>query len=478
MATAYGNVVGPVLANGWRSVLVYTLTDNGTSVTVNTTLKMQLGSNYAMIGATVKGTTTIGSGSGSSSSKTITGTYNQSSLTTILTKSRTYTKTGSDQSIAISGAVTVGNGTSTASATVTIPKLTYRVTYSANGGDADSVPEAQTKIHNTTLVLSTTAPKRPGCSFLGWNTKADGSGTHYAAGGTYTGNAALSLYAVWLGASVPTIDAKRTDSGGIEADEGTYGTVAATWQAVGTPAASIAVTARNVTAGSTIALSGNTSGSKAVNKSASGSVSAIFGGSLSADVSYKVTVTVTVTATYNGATHTVTATNTAYVTYAYITLEGYKGGHGLAVGVAAHREGFDVQMTPFYSAEPIQHNTDGTFSGAANVITGNSGVATITGATAYRWGKVCQLAITWKNDSAISVPASGNITDVTVGTLVEGLRPAITAGGQSNGDNAGQAWYYVNASGTVVLGAVEGTGEARTIAAGTTFNMYAQLILP
>lgn len=478
MATAYGNVVGPVLANGWRSVLVYTLTDNGTSVTVNTTLKMQLGSNYAMIGATVKGTTTIGSGSGSSSSKTITGTYNQSSLTTILTKSRTFTKTGSDQSIAISGAVTVGNGTSTASATVTIPKLTYRVTYSANGGDADSVPEAQTKIHNTTLVLSTTAPKRPGCSFLGWNTKADGSGTHYAAGGTYTGNAALSLYAVWLGASVPTIDAKRTDSGGIEADEGTYGTVAATWQAVGTPAASIAVTARNVTAESTIALSGNTSGSKAVNKSASGSVSAIFGGSLSSDVRYQVTVTVTVTATYNGATHTVTATSTAYVTYAYITLEGYKGGHGLAVGVAAHREGFDVQMTPFYSAEPIQHNGDVNITTIANVIEANASVATVTSVEMCKWGRMCMVTVNWKNESDISVPASGNITNLVIGTLVEGVRPAITTDGESHGDNAGQARYYINKNGTVQLGSVEGTGAARTIAAGSTFNMHAQFLLP
>lgn len=478
MATAYGNVVGPVLANGWRSVLVYTLTDNGTSVTVNTTLKMQLGSNYAMIGTTVKGTTTIGSGSGSSSSKTITGTYDQSSLTTILTKSRTYTKTGSDQSIAISGAVTVGNSTSTASETVTIPKLTYRVTYSANGGDADSVPEAQTKIHNTTLVLSTTVPKRPGCSFLGWNTKADGSGTHYAAGGTYTGNAALSLYAVWLGVSVPTIDVKRTDSGGAETDEGTYGTVAATWQAVGTPAASIAVTARNVTAGSAIALSGNTSGSKAVNKSASGSVSAIFGGSLSSDVRHQVTVTVTVTATYNGATHTVTATSTAYVPYAYITMDFRPGGHGVAFGKTAVRDGFDMAMEPFYAKVPAQHDTDLFTSTVASIIAVDSSVATVTSAYAHVWGKVCQLVINWTNKTAITVPASGNISNVTIGTIAEGLRPAILTAAHSYGDSAGAAWYAITNQGAVQLGAVEGTGAARTIAAGTTFNLCAQFLLP
>lgn len=486
MATYYSAWLKRENVNVCRTVIEVTVTSNtATAATIQLVTKLQYG-NLPMWPTELATSLSIATNIGSSSaSTTATVSYTRGGTQTLDTRSVTITKTHASQSVAVSGTVTLtyrgssqhvalaASGTQAVSA-----KTSYKVTYYANGGDANTVPSAQTKWHNEDITLSATVPKRVGCSFLGWNTKADGTGTHYATGSSYAGNAALSLYAVWLGVSVPTIDVKRTDSGGIEADEGTYGTVAATWQAVGTPAASIAVTARNVTAESTIALSGNTSGSKAVNKSASGSVSAIFGGSLSSDVRYQVTVTVTVTATYNGATHTVTATSTAYVTYAYITLEGYKGGHGLAVGVAAHREGFDVQMTPFYSAEPIQHNTDGTFSGAANVITGNSGVATITGATAYRWGKVCQLAITWKNDSAISVPASGNITDVTVGTLVEGLRPAITAGGQSNGDNAGAAWYYVNANGNVVLGAVEGTGEARTIAAGTTFNMYAQLILP
>ena len=30
-----------------------------------------------------------------------------------------------------------------------------------------------------------------------WNTKADGTGTSYASGASYTGNAALTLYAIW-----------------------------------------------------------------------------------------------------------------------------------------------------------------------------------------------------------------------------------------------------------------------------------------
>lgn len=481
--TEYGN--GPV----FRSVIDVTVTsDTATAATIQLVTKLEVGRrgwpNSIPIRKSVDVVTNINGNTVTTQAVAVT-VSSPNAVQTLSTRTLTITKTHAKQSITVSGKLTAyipgasATFSSTASCTQAVSaKTSYKVTYYANGGDANTVPSAQTKWHNEDITLSATVPKRVGCSFLGWNTKADGTGTHYATGSSYAGNAALSLYAVWLGVSVPTIDVKRTDSGGVEADEGAYGTVAATWQAVGTPAASIAVTARNVTAESTIALSGNTSGSKAVNKSASGSVSAIFGGSLSSDVRYQVTVTVTVTATYNGATHTVTATSTAYVAYAYITLEAHKGGHGLAVGVAAHREGFDVQMTPFYSAEPIQHNGDVNTTTIANVIEANASVATVTSVEMCKWGRMCMVTVNWKNESDISVPASGNITNLVIGTLVEGVRPAITTDGESHGDNAGQARYYINKSGTVQLGSVEGTGAARTIAAGTTFNMHAQFLLP
>ena len=73
--------------------------------------------------------------------------------------------------------------------------LTYDVTYDANGGSG--APTAQKKTYNTTLKLSTTKPTKSGAEFIGWNTKADGSGTAYASGAEYKGNAALKLYAQW-----------------------------------------------------------------------------------------------------------------------------------------------------------------------------------------------------------------------------------------------------------------------------------------
>ena len=72
---------------------------------------------------------------------------------------------------------------------------TYTVTYNANGGTG--APGAQTKTYGKDLTLSSTKPTRTGYTFASWNTKSDGRGTTYASGGKYTGNADLTLYAIW-----------------------------------------------------------------------------------------------------------------------------------------------------------------------------------------------------------------------------------------------------------------------------------------
>ena len=71
----------------------------------------------------------------------------------------------------------------------------YTVTYNANGGSG--APGPQTKYHGIDLVLTTDVPVRPGYAFKSWNTKQDGSGTNFSAGGTYTVNSAVILYAQW-----------------------------------------------------------------------------------------------------------------------------------------------------------------------------------------------------------------------------------------------------------------------------------------
>ena len=73
-------------------------------------------------------------------------------------------------------------------------KRTYTVSYSANGGSG--APGSQTKTYGVTLTLSSTTPTRSGYTFQGWATSASG-GVAYSPGGSYTDNAAVTLYAVW-----------------------------------------------------------------------------------------------------------------------------------------------------------------------------------------------------------------------------------------------------------------------------------------
>ena len=72
---------------------------------------------------------------------------------------------------------------------------TYTVSYNANGGSG--APAAQTKTYGEGLTLSSTVPTRTNYDFVEWNTASDGTGSSYAPGGTYEGNAALNLYAIW-----------------------------------------------------------------------------------------------------------------------------------------------------------------------------------------------------------------------------------------------------------------------------------------
>lgn len=79
---------------------------------------------------------------------------------------------------------------------------TYAVTYNANGGSGTTA--SQTKTYGVALTLRANGFTRTGYSFQSWNTKADGTGTSYAASSSYTANAALTLYAIWQ-ASVSTV---------------------------------------------------------------------------------------------------------------------------------------------------------------------------------------------------------------------------------------------------------------------------------
>ncbi len=94
---------------------------------------------------------------------------------------------------------------------------TFIVTYDGNGSTGGSVP-ADGNIYTTgqrvTVQGNTGALYKTGYSFDVWNTAADGSGTWYAGGDTFTiAEAGVTLYAQWTPASGYPVRILETDTG-------------------------------------------------------------------------------------------------------------------------------------------------------------------------------------------------------------------------------------------------------------------------
>lgn len=104
---------------------------------------------------------------------------------------------------------------------------TYTVSFNANGGTG--APANQTKTYGVTLTLSSTKPTRANYNFKGWGTSASATTVAYAAGASYTANAAITLYAIWeLAYTKPRISGvsvARCDSNGTKKENGTYALV-------------------------------------------------------------------------------------------------------------------------------------------------------------------------------------------------------------------------------------------------------------
>ncbi len=75
---------------------------------------------------------------------------------------------------------------------------TYTITYNGNGATGGGVPVAQTGVYaSVNLDNNSGLLVRSGFYFAGWNTQANGLGTVYAAGSSYTPTASITLYALW-----------------------------------------------------------------------------------------------------------------------------------------------------------------------------------------------------------------------------------------------------------------------------------------
>ena len=127
-----------------------------------------------------------------------------------------YTFLGWSTSSSATSATYVGGNsfTVTSSGTTTLYAVwkvnTYTVSYNANGGSG--APSAQTKTYNVSLTLSSTVPTRTGYLFQGWATSSTGA-VAYQPSGSYTANAAVTLYAIWKAANSTLSSVDNTNIG-------------------------------------------------------------------------------------------------------------------------------------------------------------------------------------------------------------------------------------------------------------------------
>lgn len=162
------------------SSLIYTLTNSGTSSLNWTAAKTASWLNLSASSGSLAG--------GASTSVTVSLNASASSLAEgQYTDTVTFANTTNG----------IGNTTRSASLTV-VPPATYTVSYNGNGSTSGTAPNDQIKTENVNLTLSGPGTLvRTGYTFSSWNTQADGSGTTYLAGATYSVNAAVILYAQW-----------------------------------------------------------------------------------------------------------------------------------------------------------------------------------------------------------------------------------------------------------------------------------------
>ena len=91
----------------------------------------------------------------------------------------------------------------------------YTVTFDQNAADAEGTMPAQTFTYDQSQNLTQNAFTRPGYTFAGWNTKADGSGTPYADQAAVknlsaTDGSSITLYAQWtLDTPAVTLEASQ-----------------------------------------------------------------------------------------------------------------------------------------------------------------------------------------------------------------------------------------------------------------------------
>lgn len=347
MATVYSSTgtCGGSSSRQWRIALTYSTSTSNTAITVSWTATIQMKS-AAQYGVYLEcgGKSTTGYTTSSSSSWNDVCSVSGSTSYTRTTSSQTKTLTASGKGQTVSG-YGAADGSRSVSASISVPALaSYAVTYAAGTDDAvGNLPNKQTKYYGKSLTLSKATPTRDGYNFLGWSTSKGGSVTHKS-GASYTGNAALTLYAIWeLKYRVPFVtDLKigRCNSDGSENDYGSYALITFNFscdQNQGTNAiasATIDFTVGTASVDVSAEVSSTSSGQ-------SGSVSKVVGGSLGTEDTYPIIVTVTDEVGGSGVAAGV-------IPAVMFPIDFLGNGRGVSIGKPASREGFDVAWPAYF----------------------------------------------------------------------------------------------------------------------------------
>lgn len=282
---------------------------------------------------------------------------------------------------------------------------TYAVSYNANGGSG--APSNQTKTYGVTLTLSSTVPTRTNYVFKGWGTSASTTTVSYSAGGSYTANSAITLYAVWeltyTKPRITNLSVFRCGSDGTASDDGTYFKAVFNW------ATDKAISALNVNWKQTSTTSWAATGISA--SGTSGSVNLVFGaGTIYTEYSYDVRVLVS---DASGST-TVWKTISAKI----YPIDIYKDGKGVAILKPATTSGrLDIGADTYVNGVQV--------TGNSLVLKGHNTISTTANDTVANWNAQ-------KNASTHYYGISGQLTDQpsTYGILLN----------YSTGSNLHQIW--------------------------------------
>lgn len=326
-AVGYGSWVG---GDDWRAHVEANVNNSYSATQADVTVACKVDSVYGTTAgyANIQGQAACGSQTGSAATTSI----SQNQTKDIIVQHFKVNKTHSSQTVAVKAIVkgisgTYSGSSSTASATITVAaKTSYRVYFNANGGSGG--PSAsQVKWHGETLTLSGATPTRSGYTFLGWATSASATSASYSAGGKYTANATVTLYAVWKAAYVaPKISdlvVVRCDSGGDAADEGTYCKVSFKWSVDTAHSATLSSLTVSTTKRGT-----STTNTQSITPS-SATVSVVLGQTFSIEDSYAVVVAAT-------DSHNLTTKVSTVLSEAFFIIDVGAGGRHIAFGMPAN----------------------------------------------------------------------------------------------------------------------------------------------